>query len=223
MLFRSVTRPVTRYGRADSSFDFEAKSFGVPSDLALGTRRARAAALLTAALPGALYLYQGDELGLPEVEDIPLDRLDDPMHFRSGGVDPGRDGCRVPLPWSGTEAPYGFSPDGATAEPWLPQPAAFAHLTVESQEQDPDSLLSLYRAALHLRGTDPALVGERFDWVHAAPDVLAFRRGENVLVVTNLGSEAVSLPEHDAILLSSSPVDGGLLLPDTTVWLRSAA
>ena len=62
------------------------------------------------ALPGAYYLYQGEELGLPEVEDIPVDRIEDPMHVRSGGVDPGRDGCRVPLPWSGTQPPYGFSP-----------------------------------------------------------------------------------------------------------------
>src|SRR5678815_1648554 len=118
-----VTRPVTRYGRSDSSFAFTAKRFGTPTDLVLGRRRARAAALLTAALPGSLYIYQGDELGLPEVEDLPLDLLQDPMHFRSGGVDPGRDGCRVPLPWSGGEAPFGFSPDGATRPPWLSQPA----------------------------------------------------------------------------------------------------
>ena len=103
-----VTRPVTRYGREDSSFAFAKKRFGTPTDLELGRRRARAAALLTAALPGSLYLYQGDELGLPEV-DLPREVLEDPMHFRSGGVDPGRDGCRVPLPWRGTEAPFGFS------------------------------------------------------------------------------------------------------------------
>ncbi len=95
-----VTRPVTRYGREDSSFAFATKRFGTPTDLATGRRRARAAALLSAALPGSLYLYQGDELGLPEVEDLPLDAIQDPMHARSGGVDPGRDGCRVPLPWT---------------------------------------------------------------------------------------------------------------------------
>ncbi|HEV7742486.1 MAG TPA: alpha-amylase family glycosyl hydrolase, partial [Pseudolysinimonas sp.] len=81
-----VTRPVTRYGRDDSSFAFLNKRFGVPTDRQLGTRRARAAALLTAALPGSLYIYQGDELGLPEAEDIPLELLQDPMHFRSRGV-----------------------------------------------------------------------------------------------------------------------------------------
>ena len=219
-----ITRPVTRYGRADSSFDFAKKRFGTPTDLAVGTRRARAAALLTAALPGALYLYQGDELGLPEVEDIPLDRLDDPMHFRSARVDPGRDGCRVPLPWSGAVAPYGFSPDGATAEPWLPQPTAFAGLTVEKQEQDPASMLLLYRRALQLRGIEPSLLGETFTWVgDSATNVLHFRRGEDVVVVTNLGDEPVALPEHTAILLCSDPLVEGLLPPDTAVWLRTSA
>ncbi|HET8779687.1 MAG TPA: glycoside hydrolase family 13 protein, partial [Agromyces sp.] len=133
-----VTRPVTRYGREDSSFAFAAKRFGTPTDLEVGRRRARAAALLTAALPGSLYIYQGDELGLPEVE-LPRDVLEDPMHFRSGGVDPGRDGCRVPLPWRGTVPPFGFSPDSAS--PWLPQPAEWAALTVQAQEADPASML----------------------------------------------------------------------------------
>ncbi len=90
-----VTRTATRYGREDTGFDFAKKRFGIPTDLELGTRRARAAALLTLALPGSVYLYQGEELGLPEA-DVPLDRVQDPMHFRSGGTDPGRDGCRVP-------------------------------------------------------------------------------------------------------------------------------
>ena len=78
--------------------------------------------MLAAALPGALYIYQGDELGLDEVTDLPVDQIQDPMYFRSDGVDPGRDGCRVPLPWSGDAAPFGFSPDGAGAPPWLRQP-----------------------------------------------------------------------------------------------------
>ena len=105
-----VTRPLTRYGREDTSFSFTAKRIGTPTDRALGERRARAAVVLTAALPGSFYVYQGDELGLPEVEDLPADRIQDPMHFQSGGVDPGRDGCRVPLPWSGDTPPFGFSP-----------------------------------------------------------------------------------------------------------------
>ena len=99
-----VTRPVTRYGREDTSFSFDAKREGTPTDLARGTRRARAAALLAMALPGSMYVYQGEELGLPEVEDIPAELRQDPMWLRSGGVDPGRDGCRVPLPWAGDDA-----------------------------------------------------------------------------------------------------------------------
>ena len=87
-----VTRPVTRYGRADTSFSFESRRAGTPTDLERGTRAARAAALLAMALPGSMYIYQGEELGLPEVEDIPAERRQDPMWLRSGGVDPGRDG-----------------------------------------------------------------------------------------------------------------------------------
>ena len=140
-----VTRPTTRFGRADSSFSFATKQWGTPTDRALGTRRARAAALLTAALPGSLYIYQGDELGLDEVEDLPSDRLQDPIVHRSGGADPGRDGCRVPLPWAGQTRPFGFSPPGASTDPWLPQPASWSALTVEAQAADPASMLNLYR------------------------------------------------------------------------------
>ncbi|AYG03583.1 glycoside hydrolase family 13 protein [Gryllotalpicola protaetiae] len=216
-----VTRPVTRYGREDSSFAFAKKRFGTPVDVELGRRRARAAALLTAALPGSLYVYQGDELGLPEVEDLPLDRLEDPMHFRSGGVDPGRDGCRVPLPWAGAVAPFGFGPAGA-AEPWLPQPAAWAGLTVEAQEADPDSTLNLYRAALALRRSDPDLGDGPFAWVETAAgdELLAFRRGDGFVSVTNLGRHPLTLPAHDEVLLASSPLIGGQLPPDSTAWLR---
>ena len=111
-----VDRHVSRYGRADTSFDLEA-DHSQPVDLVLGTRRARAAALLTMALPGAVYIYQGEELGLWEVEDIPDELRQDPIWHRTGGADPGRDGCRVPLPWSGPEPPFGFSPPRHGASP----------------------------------------------------------------------------------------------------------
>ncbi|MGN6503544.1 MAG: alpha-amylase family glycosyl hydrolase, partial [Pseudolysinimonas sp.] len=212
-----VTRPVTRYGREDSSFAFLAKRFGVPTDLARGTRRARAAALLTAALPGSLYIYQGDELGLPEVEDIPRGRLQDPMHFRSQGVDPGRDGCRVPLPWSGVRAPFGFSSDHATREPWLPQPAVFGHYTVESEAADPASMLSLYRAALRIRHR---IAGD-LDWLDLGPNALAFRRGD-VLCVTNFADRPLALPEGDLLLASDELTASGELPPDSTAWLLEA-
>lgn len=216
-----VTRPVTRYGREDSSFAFAKKRFGTPTDLELGRRRARAAALLTAALPGSLYLYQGDELGLPEVE-LPREVLEDPMHFRSGGVDPGRDGCRVPLPWRGTEAPFGFSPAEASAAPWLPQPAEWATLTVQAQEADPGSMLWLYRQALRIRKREAALGDGALTWLPSEPAALVFRRGDDVVNVTNLGSEPMALPDHDRILLASLPLVGGMLPPDSTAWLRTA-
>ena len=217
-----VTRPVTRYGREESSFSFAAKRFGTPTDLERGMRRARAAALLVAALPGSLYIYQGDELGLPEVEDLPLDRLEDPMHFRSHGVDPGRDGCRVPLPWRGTRPPFGFSPDDTGGEPWLPQPEAWRSLTVETQQSDPASMLRLYRDALRLRRTTPGLGDGSLTWLDdVAPEgVLVFARGDEFVNVTNLSTHPVALPEHDAITLSSAALVDGLLPSDSTAWLH---
>ena len=217
-----VTRPVTRYGRDDSSFAFLAKRFGVPSDLALGSRRARAAALLTAALPGSLYLYQGDELGLPEVE-LPREVLQDPMHFRSGGVDPGRDGCRVPLPWSGTAAPFGFSPAAATGDPWLPQPADWSRYTVEAEEADPHSMLALYRAALRIRRDDPALGDGPLTFLDLGPDLLAFTRGDGFVSITNFAGDGRALPAGDVLLASEELAGDGVLPPDSTAWLRTTA
>jgi alpha-glucosidase len=221
-----VTRPVTRYGRDDSSFAFLSKRFGTHSDLELGTRRARAAALLTAALPGSLYIYQGDELGLPEVEGIPLGMLQDPMHFRSLGVDPGRDGCRVPLPWSGLRAPFGFSSDHATREPWLPQPAAFARYTVEAQAADQHSMLALYRAALRIRRETAELGDGALEWLELGEHALAFRRGEHLLCITNFADQPLALPPGAALVLASDELVPGLdgrgeLPPDSTAWLRT--
>ncbi|AYF97335.1 glycoside hydrolase family 13 protein [Protaetiibacter intestinalis] len=212
-----VTRPVTRYGREDSGFAFERKRFGTPSDLELGTRRARAAALLVAALPGCLYIYQGDELGLPEVE-LPVEVLQDPMHFRSRGVDPGRDGCRVPLPWAGDAAPYGFGtgPDHRT---WLPQPSDWAPLTVAAEAADPDSMLSLYRSALAERRSRHELRLGELSWFELGAEAIAFRRGESLLNVTNLGSTPLALPPHRELILGSAALEDGLLPPDSTVWL----
>ena len=215
-----VTRPVTRYGRADSSFAFLAKRRGTPSDLELGNRRARAAALLCAALPGSLYIYQGDELGLEEVQDLPEHQLEDPMYHRSGGVDPGRDGCRVPLPWSGTEAPFGFSPAGATAETWLRQPDSWAARTVEAQHDDPGSMLSLYRASLQIRRDDRDLHTESMRWLDAPEGVLAFARGSRFVAITNLSPDAVALPADGELLLASAELEDGRLPSDASAWIR---
>jgi alpha-glucosidase len=211
-----VTRVVTRYGRADTKFSFASKRIGTPTDLALGLRRARAAALLVAALPGTLYVYQGEELGLPEVEDLPPDRLQDPMHFQSGGTDPGRDGCRVPLPWEGGESPYGFGPPGSA--PWLPQPASWSTLSVAHQDGDPASMLALYRRAIALRRH--RLVGRAAPprWLDADADVLAFRRGD-VACIVNLSAGPVQLPAG-TVLITSGPLDGGRLPVDTAAWVH---
>ncbi|MEU7960493.1 glycoside hydrolase family 13 protein [Micromonospora humida] len=216
-----VTRHVTRYGRADTRFSFAAKREGIPTDLELGTRRARAAALLSLALPGAAYVYQGEELGLWEVEDIPYALRQDPMWERSGRVDPGRDGCRVPLPWQGDTPPFGFSPDGAAAAPWLPQPTDWKDRTVRAQTGDPHSMLELYRAALALRRAEPALGDGTLTWLPAPPPVLAFAREPGFACLVNLGAEAVALPAHDRVLLASGPLHDDRLPPDTAVWLRT--
>jgi alpha-glucosidase len=215
-----VTRPVTRLGQEDSSFAFVNKRRGTPTDLVLGTRRARAAALLCAALPGSLYIYQGEELGLEEVQDLPEDQLEDPMYFRSGGVDPGRDGCRVPLPWSGDRRPFGFSPADASAEPWLRQPADWARSTVEVQLDDPGSMLNLYRAALRIRRSEPDLGDGPMRWLVTADDVLAFSRGERFVAVTNLSPVPIDLPVDGHLLLSSVDLEEGRLAPDASAWIR---
>jgi alpha-glucosidase len=212
-----VTRAVTRYGRTDTSFSFETKREGTPTDVALGNRRARAAALLAMALPGSLYVYQGGELGLPEVEDIPPDRRQDPMYFRSGGVSPGRDGCRVPLPWAGEQPPYDFGPR-AGVHTWLDQPSNWAPLTVAAQSDDPDSMLSLYRQGLTLRRSEVIGAGD-FDWRPSEPDVLTFARGDGFVCVVNLGPQPADLPDNSSVLISSAPLEDGRLPQDTTAWL----
>jgi alpha-glucosidase len=216
-----VTRPVTRYGQEDSAFAFATKRAGTPTDLGVGRRRARAAAMLCAALPGSMYIYQGEELGLDEVQDLPAHQLQDPMYLRSGGTDPGRDGCRVPLPWSGSRAPFGFSPQDATGEPWLRQPSRWSELTVEAEEQDPGSMLSLYRTMLRIRRSEPALGDGHLRWLPSADDVLKFTRDEHFISVTNLSAAPIGLPSDCSLLLASSDLTGGLLPPDATAWLRS--
>jgi alpha-glucosidase len=184
-----VDRAVTRYG---------------------SLARARAAALMLLSLPGAAYVYNGDELGLPNGE-VPDDALQDPTWERSNHTDRGRDGERIPLPWSGDKAPYGFS---STPDTWLPMPDTWSSLTVEAQERDPHSTLALYRSAIRLRRSFAA---EPFAWLDAPVDCLSYRRGD-VRVLLNAGRRGVPLPAG-SVLLASGPVDGDLP-PDTAVWLR---
>jgi alpha-glucosidase len=173
--------------------------------------------LLELALPGGAYIYQGDELGLPEVEDLPEDVLDDPIWERSGRTIRGRDGCRVPMPWSGSAAPYGFGPDGS--EPWLPQPSEWSEVTAEAQDKDPRSHLSLYREALRIRRHHPALGDGRMRWVDVAADVLCFDRDPGFRCIVNLGAAPVEVPTNVEILLTSAPLEDGGLVSDAAVWL----
>ncbi|WP_367131477.1 glycoside hydrolase family 13 protein [Saccharothrix sp. HUAS TT1] len=193
-----VQRHVTRYG---------------------SVARARAAALLMLALPGSAYVYQGEELGLPEVLDLPEDVLQDPVWERSGRTDRGRDGCRVPIPWTATGPSFGFGDGGS----WLPQPATWGALSVEAQQGDPNSVLELYRNALRTRREHPDLgAGADVEWLDAPRDVLSFRRGAFTCVV-NFGPDVARVPSAGRVVLASggfATEDADVLVPpDTTVWL----
>ena len=216
-----VVRHVTRYGRADTSFSMADRRVGEPTDLVLGERRARAAALLTLALPGGAYIYQGEELGLAEVEDLPDGVRQDPIWIRTEHAEPGRDGCRVPLPWSGSAPPFGFSPERADAAPWLPQPAEWASRTMRAQAADAASMLALYREVLRLRRSLTELGDGPMHWLPAEPGVLAFARGDGFACVVNLSDHAVPLPAGYEPLITSGPLDDGHLPTDTAAWLRT--
>jgi alpha-glucosidase len=214
-----ILRHVSRYGRpqpkrGEPAADVFADPVATP-DVALGRRRARAAILFELALPGAVYLYQGEELGLEEVEDLPDDVLADPIWELSGHERRGRDGCRVPIPWTPSGPSLGFG----AAEPWLPQPAGWTEMSVQAQEPDAESMLSLYRDALRIRRVHPVLggTGSELVWLDLGDDVIAFRRQAGFTCIVNLGASSIELPSA-AVVLSSVPVTG-TIPSDATVWL----
>jgi alpha-glucosidase len=210
-------RHVTRFGLPDTGWrNTILPDLGEP-DLALGTRRARAAALLLLALPGSAYVYQGEELGLWYIRDIPDELLQDPSWERSGHVVRGRDGSRVPIPWEGSEPPFGFGPAGST--PWLPQPPAWAAFSVEAESAEPDSMLSLYRSAVALRRTDPGLAADEFAWCESPPGSLVFERG-GLFCAVNLAADPMALPVGRRTILRSDGTAGGDLTADTAEWFR---
>jgi len=180
----------------------------------LGLRRARAATTVMLALPGSAYLYQGEELGLPEVIELDDDARHDPTWFRTGGERYGRDGCRVPIPWSSNAPAYGFSPTGAS---WLPQPAEWTALARDAQVDDEASTLSLYRTLLAAR-RGRGLGSGAVEWLEGfGEDVIAFRNG-TVTVIANVGDTPVALPDG-IVIASSGPIAGGALPADAAVWL----
>ncbi|MEU2263502.1 glycoside hydrolase family 13 protein [Streptomyces sp. NPDC019645] len=209
-----VTRHATRFGNPPG-LGTQLREQG---DRELGLRRARAATLLMLALPGSAYVYQGEELGLPDVTDLPDEVRQDPSFFRAEGQDGFRDGCRVPIPWTREGSSYGFGGGGS----WLPQPAEWAELSVEAQTGVAGSTLELYRAALAARREHPGLgAGEAVTWLDAPDGVLALSR-EGFVCTTNTTGAPVRLPAPGALLLASAPVavkDGFAVLPaDATAW-----
>ncbi|MFG3283750.1 glycoside hydrolase family 13 protein [Streptomyces sp. NPDC048111] len=209
-----VTRHATRFANPPGL----GTQLRTPGDRELGLRRARAATLLMLALPGSAYVYQGEELGLPDVTDLPDEVRQDPSFFRAAGQDGFRDGCRVPIPWTSGGSSYGFGSGGS----WLPQPDGWGALSVEAQTGDADSTLELYRRAIAARRAHPGLgAGDDVRWLEAPDGVLAFARDGFVCTV-NLTGRLVSLPVPGRAVLSSAPfaVDGDVFeLPgDTTVW-----
>jgi alpha-glucosidase len=184
---------------------------------AVGLDRARAMALVTLALPGAVFLYNGQELGLANVE-LPDEALRDPTWERSGHTVRGRDGCRIPIPWRGDTPPFGFS---ASADTWLPMPPEWAALTVQKQLADADSTLSFFQHALEIRRSRPEFAGDGIDWLDLAPDALAFaRHGGGLRCVLNTGKRPLPLPDGE-VLLASAPTVDGKLPPNAAAWLAS--
>lgn len=217
-----VVRHPTRYGLPAES-DWRTWLLDGPHgalDRDLGLRRARAATMMLLAFPGSTYLYQGEELGLHEVHDLPAEVLDDPVWENSGRTVKGRDGCRVPIPWTSSGTSFGFG--SGDAAPWLPQPGWFADVSAATQDGEPGSTLEMYRAAMRLRrdhwvGAGPLEWSEKFNDPEA--QVLAFRRGDLVCIV-NFGDESVPMPAGD-VLLTSSGGDTDRLPGATTAWVRT--
>jgi alpha-glucosidase len=211
-----VIRHATRFGLPEESPQGYGLGPNTPfrPDEAVGLRRARAATTLMLALPGSAYLYQGEELGLPEVIDLPDSARQDPTWFRTHGERYGRDGCRVPIPWTSSGPSYGFNDSGAS---WLPQPAEWATLARDVESVDPDSTLSLYKLLLAEREAR-WLGGGSLEWLDGYGDeVVAFRNGE-VTVVANLSGAPIPLPAGE-VVVSSEPLDGDELPTDIAVWL----
>jgi alpha-glucosidase len=183
-----VPRLATRYGGGED-----------------GVRRARAAALLLLALPGTAFLYQGQELGLEDV-DLPAELRQDPIFHRTNGERLGRDGCRVPVPWTGEPPAFGFT-DGT---PWLPMPSEFGPRSVEAEQGVAGSTLELFRTAIARRPTGPLV------WRETPPGTLSFARSDLVCVV-NVDGDPTPLPEGDVVVRSD---DGdGALAAGAAAWI----
>jgi alpha-glucosidase len=214
---------VRHRSRLATKFASEGKPMGIgpntehKPDEELGHWRGRAATALMLGLPGSAYLFQGEELGLPEVIDIPDDLRDDPTFFRTNGERYGRDGCRVPIPWEADKPAYGFNDSGAT---WLPQPAVFGELARDQQSGVESSTLELYRRLLSLRSSHDLGSGD-FSWLPDFPASTVAFQNSGVAVIGNLGTAPIALPAGE-VLASSGPLVDGQLPGDATAWVKLA-
>ena len=216
-VIRHASRLVLSAPMEDHATGIGPKTVEKPDEV-LGLQIARAATTMMMALPGSAYVYQGEELGLPEVIDIPDDLRQDPTFFRTNGERYGRDGCRVPIPWEGNAPAYGFNSTGAS---WLPQTKSFASLARSEQEGVPGSTLELYKNLLSVRA-DLSLGTGSFDWLEGYnSDVLAFRNGP-IGIIANLGESDVTLPAGE-VLVSSGDLGGAMLPSNTTAWVKLAS
>lgn len=212
-------RPATRYGLPIGSNITEFKNSNgtnLPLDAERGIRASIAAQMFALALPGCTYIYQGEELGLPEALEIPEDAIQDPQYLQNNKIDKGRDGCRVPLPWKSSGPSFGFGEAGAH----LPQPPHFAKYSVEAESADANSPLAIFRAALALR--KDLVAPEAMEWIETGnAETLHFARPNEWHCLTNFGHTPVAIPEGFEILHASGPLEGTSLPGATTVWLRS--
>jgi alpha-glucosidase len=175
--------------------------------------------LLLVSLRGNVFIYQGEELGLPQAE-VPYDRLQDPEAIANWPETLGRDGARTPMPWVAVAAHAGFS----KVEPWLPIDPSHIDLAVDRQERDGDSTLNLTRRVVALRRRLPGLRTGGMTLVEAPEPLLVFLRGEGadqVLCAFNLGFEAAAwdLPAGWRIVESVN-LDGEGELPRWPGWWR---
>ena len=223
-----VHRAATRYGQdqvlaaPDSADKIAAARRTGEVDLIRGERRARAAAGLMLALPGTPYLYQGEELGLPEVFDLPAEARQDPIWIRSGGKELGRDGCRVPLPWRSSGPAFGFS-SAEHISAWLPQPEWFARYARSEQEENRASTLHTYTALIAARRELFPAESPLEWWDTERHDVIAFSRGDAVCVTNFHPSQPFTTPDAWPVLtpvVGTSPTTVGVA-PDSTTWFRS--
>jgi alpha-glucosidase len=215
-VIRHASRLGGDYGRATAS-DGIGPNAPQPN-LELGLRKARAATLFTLGLPGSMYLYQGEELGLPEHTTLEDKYRQDPTFYRTSGNRVGRDGCRVPLPWeAGVNPSNGFSDTGAS---WLPQPDIYKNYSRDLQEGVTGSTLEMYKQALKLR-SELDLGQGSFEWVQelSNKDVLAFRN-KDVLVIHNFGQVSIDIPEGKELISSTTASEQDQVLPHETKWLR---